>query len=284
MQRTFTQTFRSLVAQQPDDIAILTDGEDKLSYAQLDARAQNVAAAIVKLPDGLIAIAIEKSADYIAALLGCWYAGKAFLPLDPALPQARLQWILQDARPVAILTRKSYSDLFTGTQPLLIEDLRDQAYSPQALHADACAYVIYTSGSTGNPKGVVVTHAGLTSVIEAQITAFDLKRGDRSLFYLSISFDASLSDIGTALLSGATLCIETKSKLELAADLSNVIAQRGITFMDIPPSLLRLLRLQVLCLLEYLEVRLGLLHLLYLQVPCHLFRPVSPRLGTPLMG
>ena len=75
------------------------------------------------------------------------------------------------------------------------------------------AYRIYTSGSTGQPKGVDVEHRGLTPLLRAQIEAFDLGPGDRVLWFLSPFFDASLSDIGTALLAGAMLIIEPESAL-----------------------------------------------------------------------
>ena len=106
------------------------------------------------------------------------------------------------------------------------------------------AYVIYTSGTTGRPKGVAVEHRGLVGLLDAQIKAFDLRPESRVLLFLSQSFDASLSDIGTPLLSGAAACIETA--LELSASFSpNVLAEtlrnRRITHVDLPPALLAVL-------------------------------------------
>lgn len=173
-----------------------------------------------------VALRIGKSADYIAAMLGCWYAGAAFVPVDPALPEARKEFILNDIKPE-----------FTIDSILKIDD--DENVAPY--DAGGVAYVIYTSGSTGAPKGVVVTHAGLPNVLRQQIDAFDVRAGDRSLSLLSVSFDASVSDIGCALLSGAALVIETTARADVAADLAGVMARRGITHVDIAPSLLKVL-------------------------------------------
>lgn len=224
----FTKLFLETADRFPGHIAVLTDGTKAATYQELKDRAQSIAAIIPK--GGLVALNIEKSADYIAALLGCWLAGAAFMPLDPALPPERRDFILDDAGPDVILTRE------------MLKGLKPSFLNPVSLSADTLAYIIYTSGSTGKPKGVMVTHGGLVGMLQAQIEAFGLGPGSRSLFYLSTNFDASLSDIGTALLSGAALCIETGSKLDIAGNLPALAKERGITYMDIPPSLLKVLK------------------------------------------
>ncbi|MBI1216298.1 MAG: amino acid adenylation domain-containing protein [Alphaproteobacteria bacterium] len=227
----FTDEFRRIAAQFPDNTAVLTDGQAALSYAELDTRAQAVSAALSDCPAGIVAVALPKSADYVVAALGCWYAGRAFMPLDPALPAARRDFILRDAAPATVIGREEGK--------LRMQDMPAARFTPVSLSPETTAYVIYTSGSTGEPKGVVVPHRGLVFMLRAQIAAFGLGPQSRSLFYLSTGFDASVSDIGTALLSGACLCIETGERLALAANLPEIVAARGITYMDIPPSLLR---------------------------------------------
>ncbi len=103
------------------------------------------------------------------------------------------------------------------------------------------AYVIYTSGSTGTPKGVLIEHRGIVNLLDAQVPLFGLRPGSRALFYLSTSFDASISDVGTALLSGATLCIEPPERLRPGPDLIELLRIRQITHVDIPPAVLPLL-------------------------------------------
>lgn len=226
---TFTNLFKDIVVRFPSHTAVLTDGVSAVSYADLDTQAQSIATYLSTQPQGAVALSITKSADYLAALLGCWYAGRAFIPLDPSLPPERRTFILKDSTPAVILDAET------------ISSLPPQAYRPVALMPDHLAYIIYTSGSTGEPKGVMVTHAGIVPMLQAQIAAFELNENSRSLFYLSSAFDASVSDIGTAFLAGACLCIETGNKLEVAVQLADIIRARGITYADIPPSLLRVL-------------------------------------------
>ena len=195
--------------------AILVDGRPVLSYDALRERAARIAGA---LPRGkLVGLRMEKSADLVASMLGCWWAGSAFLPLDPSLPEKRLAFMIRDAAPALVLRR-----------PRLGAPIPPARLKPSDL-----AYAIYTSGSTGTPKGVLVEHRGLPALLREQIRAFRLRPGARALWFLSPSFDASVSDVGTALASGAALCIESKRR-----PLAATIAARQITHADLPPSLL----------------------------------------------
>lgn len=231
MSALFIDLFDEMAKRRSTHPAVITDGVQVVSYKDLRIQALRIAAHLPGGADGrLIGISIEKSADYLACVLACWYARAAFLPIDPSLPAARQQHIIAQAQPLCVLTAQS------------ISALDDCTFTPRvASTPDTTAYVIYTSGSTGTPKGVVVSHRGLVPVLQQQIKLFDLDPNSRSLFYLSTSFDASISDFGTALLAGATLYIETAGKLDTAANLAAIIADRGITYADLPPALLRLL-------------------------------------------
>lgn len=245
----FIEAFESIVAQYPDNDAVVTDGANALSYADLKQKALAIAHTLHAQgagPETLIGLNIEKSSDYLASVLGCWYAGAAFMPLDPNLPEERRQYILDDSKVNIILSRNEHADLVEGNDRtvLAIEEIKGSAEQTSIAldrNLSDLAYVIYTSGSTGNPKGVEVTHEGLTPMLDAQIDAFQLGPKSRSLFYLSTNFDASVSDIGTALLSGAALHIENASAQDIATNLTKIIDERGISYMDIPPSMLRIL-------------------------------------------
>ncbi len=217
-------------------------------------------------PEELVGLWVEKSPEYVVALLAAWAAGAAFVPLDPGLPLERLEFLVRDSgvRLAAVNTDRRTQAEVLGLRCLPISiagSVHPRAASPDPKDAlkrreravlptpapipgsaDALAYLIYTSGSTGTPKGVLVEHRGIVPLLEAQIAAFGLGPGKRSLFLLSTQFDASISDIGTALLSGATLCFERGSALETAAGLPAVLARRAITHLDLPPALLRVLR------------------------------------------
>lgn len=220
-----TDRFRAVVARSPHAAALEDSDGRTISYTELESRAAAVGADLRDRGLGredVVAIAVEKSPDFVAAVLGCWWAGCAYVPIDPALPAERRAFLLAD----------SGAKLVLGSVP------RGAGGAHVALQHGDVAWVIYTSGSTGAPKGVVVEHRGLVNLLDAQIEAFRLRAGARSLFLLSTSFDASISDLGTALLSGATLVFPSEQALSSTAGLERELASRRIIHVDLPPSLL----------------------------------------------
>ncbi|MBS2036321.1 AMP-binding protein [bacterium] len=192
-------------------------GEQKLTYAELWERVERVAGGLAQSgvgPDSLVGLNFPKSPEYVVALLACWWAGAAFLPLDAGLPPQRLQAYRQAARP----------DFEIRSLP---------EGPPLARRFGELAYCICTSGSSGAPKAVEITHEGLIPMLEDQIRVFQLEPGKRVLWLLSMQFDASLSDLGTALLSGATLVFPACD-----VGLPQLLERARITHLDIPPALL----------------------------------------------
>lgn len=230
--RPFLARFHEIAAAAPAAPALVGDG-GPVSYAALAAQSEALGAALRARgvgPGQLVALALPRSPAYVAALLGTWAAGAAFLPLSPrpGLPEGRRALLLRDARPAWIVGPDGISEgPGLGEGGTLDPDL---------------AYVIYTSGTTGAPKGVMVPHRGVCNFLRAQIDAFDLRPGDRSLLCLSTGFDASISDIGAGLLAGATLCIEPEERLRGPAALTAALRAHAATHVDLPPSLLPLLR------------------------------------------
>ena len=221
---SFISALEETVRQYPDATAIIDKGQ-ACSYQQLWDEAIRVAGFLKSKGIGkedIVGINLPKSKDYIVSLLGTWMAGGAFMPLDPSLPQERIDFIISEAEPKYIISRLEFGPVVT----------------PAELHPEDLAYVIYTSGSTGRPKGVMVGHRGLLPMLRKQVSVFGLAPGKKSLFYLSIAFDASVSDIGTSLLSGATLVIEDDRKLRDGAVLIKILQDKQITHFDCPPSLL----------------------------------------------
>ena len=231
--KQFWPLFLEIAAQYPAAIAIRDNGKD-ISYAHLSGLAAAVGETLKRRGIGAetpVALEMEKSVAYIAGLLGCWYAGAAFVPLPPSLPQERRDYILRDADIKHTLTPYDLQKVSPHKGDL----------DPAPVTEDTLAYIIYTSGSTGAPKGVMVEHRGIVNFLEPQIEAFGLTAGNRYLFYLSILFDAALSDIGVCLLSGATLVIEPPSVLRDGKKLVRSLHDLRITHTDIPPSLLKVL-------------------------------------------
>lgn len=225
--------FETIATAQPDAPALQTTRV--YSYAELRDNALRFAAFLnaqnINQNEPRIVLNLSKSAAYIIGVLGCFYAGWAFTPLDPSLPQERKDFILQDIAPHLIISADNMTEALSHSAATKIT----------AYPADTLAYIIYTSGSTGQPKGVMVEHKGLPNVIRQQITQFEMGTGDNSFLLLSISFDASLSDIFCTLLSGACLHIQEGNKQLIASDLPKILCERHITHIDIPPSMLRIL-------------------------------------------
>jgi surfactin family lipopeptide synthetase A len=155
---------------------------------------------------------MDRSPALLAALLGIWKAGAAYLPLDPALPPERLRSVLQDAEPRFVLTEKRYAPLLSAHAPrvLCASRISTQRRTPAscsaiALSADSLAYVLYTSGSTGKPKGVEVCHGGLANVVTALAEQLQLRSGEVLLAHSSLGFDVSNLEMYLPLVSGGSV-------------------------------------------------------------------------------
>ncbi|WP_330347951.1 non-ribosomal peptide synthase/polyketide synthase [Streptomyces sp. NBC_00582] len=205
----------------PDAIALVA-GDVELSYARLDARANRFAHALLERGVGaedVVALVLPRSVELVVGMLGTMKAGAAYLPVDPDYPAARVQFMLEDARPALVVEEPGLGDGLPETDPGVAVDVRQPAY------------VIYTSGSTGRPKGVVVGHAGIAHLVAAQVERFAVDARSRVLQFASPSFDASVSELYTALLTGATLVLPPAHDpvAGLTAD---------ITHVTLPPSVL----------------------------------------------
>src|SRR5581483_7076893 len=209
---TFPELFQAQAARTPDATALVCDGT-RLTYAELNVRANQLArhlAAAGAAPERLIALALPRTADMVTAILAVHKTGAAYLPVDPALPAGRIQYLLDDAHPAVVVT--------TGAAPLpssaiprvrlddpgTIAALARQPGTDLAGPVDpaSTAYVIYTSGSTGQPKGVVVPHTGPANLRIAQRHGFLASDGHHPLrFALTAPFSFDPSWEGLLLLA-----------------------------------------------------------------------------------
>ena len=221
---TFAQLVEAQVERTPDAPAVIFEGGE-ISFAELNRRANRLARLLTDrgaAPERIIAVRLPRSVDIIVTELAVAKTGAAFLPIDPGYPAERIEFMLRDAQPV-----------FTVDGPL-----DASAYSDENLDVPVDlahpAYVIYTSGSTGQPKGVVVSHAGLASFSAAEIEHFRVRPGDRVLEFSSPSFDASVLELCMSLPAGAALVVPPEGPL-LGEQLAEVLQRRGVTHALIPP-------------------------------------------------
>ncbi|MBI0319116.1 non-ribosomal peptide synthetase, partial [Streptomyces javensis] len=172
--------------------------------------------------------------------LGVAKAGAGFVPVDPAYPAERIGWMVEDAEPVLAVCSEETRALVPAGVECLVRDPAAEGESapPVSVDADDVAYVIYTSGSTGRPKGVLVTHRGIGNLAAAQIDRFAVGADARVLQLASLSFDAAVSEICMALLSGAALVMADADRLPPQGSLSETVAEYGVTHATVPPSVL----------------------------------------------
>ncbi|MFU7108284.1 AMP-binding protein, partial [Pseudomonas aeruginosa] len=205
----------------PDAVAVIFD-EEKLTYAELDSRANRLAHALIARgvgPEVRVAIAMQRSAEIMVAFLAVLKAGGAYVPLDIEYPRERLLYMMQDSRAHLLLTHSHLLERLPIPEGLscLSVDREEEwagfpAHDPEvALHGDNLAYVIYTSGSTGMPKGVAVSHGPLIAHIVATGERYEMTPEDCELHFMSFAFDGSHEGWMHPLINGARVLIRDDS-------------------------------------------------------------------------
>jgi len=218
---TVPELFQQQAHRSPDVTAVIF-GDRSLSYRELDARADQLAARLRALgagPEQIVAVALPRSLDLIIALVAILKAGSAYLPVDLDYPDQRIAAVLQDARPTLVVSRTEVLARLGGTGPVLLLDgpategelagLPD-ADAQQPPVPDQMAYVIYTSGSTGTPKGVVMPSRGLANLLSWHRATMPGGVGTRVGQFTAIGFDFSVQEILATLVCGKTLVLPTE--------------------------------------------------------------------------
>jgi len=256
--------FEAQVERTPHAVA-LAFAENQLTYRELNARANQLAHYLQQLgvgPEAIVGVCLPRSIEAIVAFLAILKAGGAYLPLDTNCPTQRIATLIEDAGVPVLLSESSISlpPIPNLTDAIYLNaiasDLAAQSpYNPASrVSPGNLAYVIYTSGSTGKPKGVQIEHRGACNLAAAQIEAFALDCHSRVLQFASFSFDASVSEIFTTLLSGATLYLEPREALMPGPGLVDRLRQLQISTVTLSPSVLAALPSAELTVLKTLVV------------------------------
>jgi amino acid adenylation domain-containing protein len=249
-QTTIVELFEAEVARHPDAEAVACD-ENRLTFAELNTQANRLANYLISQGIGLesrVGVFLERSVDWLVALLGVMKAGAIYVPLNSSYPLDRVDQLLADARPPVILTNSDLEDnlpaYFASSINLDLE--WDNQIAMASPHNPALpilprngAYLIYTSGTTGKPKGVLVEHLGFTNMVRDQIERFGIRTDDRALQFASISFDASMYELFLALLAGACIVPVPRSASADADSFLRFLELEGVTMATLPPSFLR---------------------------------------------
>ncbi|MAT97566.1 MAG: hypothetical protein CL608_10525 [Anaerolineaceae bacterium] len=232
--------------QTPDRIAI-SDGQTALTYRELETKSNQLAHYLLSLgvqPDTFVAVALERNAHLLVALLGILKAGGAYLPIDPAFPAQRIQFMLADAQAPLLLTQTSLANSLPEHQAQrlcldellpniddLPTELPETAVAPHNL-----AYIIYTSGSTGRPKGVQITHNSLVNLLTSMADQPGIDPDDKLLAITTLSFDIATVELYLPLLAGAQIVIAPQTAVTDPQQLIDLLQRENITYLQATPA------------------------------------------------
>jgi len=249
--RSIHRLFEEQAAARPEALAVVGE-EGELTYSALDRRAGRIARALTRLgvgPEDRVGLVVERSADMVAAVLGILKAGGAYLPIDPSYPRERLELLLADAAPSAIVGSRRRLAGFPGTAPrLALEDLEPgpenagDAGMPGMpgveVAPEGLAYVMYTSGSTGVPKGVEISHQAVVRLVRE--TRYATFGPDEVFLQLApMSFDAATLELWGPLLNGGRLALFPPRPFSLV-ELYAAVERHGVTTLWLTAGLFHL--------------------------------------------
>jgi amino acid adenylation domain-containing protein len=246
--------FEKIAALYPVKIAC-EDSFGSISYSELNEAANRAANYLLSKginQEDIVTVIQNKTIDLIISILGILKAGAAYLPIDPSTPSERMNFILNDSKCRWIISDSDEYSFNSEVENKLISTSSIKKYdavskNPELkIFRDNLAYVIYTSGSTGKPKGTLITHRGVPNLIRLMAKDFKISADSVILQLASISFDASISEIFQALLTGAKLILTERDNAVSISDLSKIIIDKKVTHLTFPPALLEMMPYEVI--------------------------------------
>jgi amino acid adenylation domain-containing protein len=245
------ELFEQQVLANPSATALVYENSS-LSYAELDKRAGQLAAFLTKhgvAPGKVVALLLDRSLEMVIAMLATLKAGAAYLPLDPAYPKERVEFILDEAKPPVVLTQQRLALQVAATEAYIvcldsewtkIEQGEGQTSRPRSASEDL-AYLIYTSGSTGKPKGVEIPHRAVVNFLNSMQLQPGFDSQDRLLAVTTLSFDIAGLEIFLPLVSGGCVVVASRETTTNGFNLARAIEDGRISVMQATPGTWRLL-------------------------------------------
>ena len=237
----FPRLFQRQVDETPSAMAVQLE-DQSLTYAELNGQANRIAHYLLDQgvnAERCVGLCLDRSPDAIAAMLGIFKAGCAFVPLDPESPPERLAYMVDDAAIDHLFCDARYRQLLDNhdRDSLMLIDLHDDVFDAQFAAANPChsistdqlAYIMYTSGSTGRPKGVQIEHEALAAYCFADIDIYQLQPTDRTLQFSTLNFDIAIEEIFPPLLTGGCVVIRPRQRAAKQNELSAIVEQYDVT-------------------------------------------------------
>jgi amino acid adenylation domain-containing protein len=240
------ELFEAQVARRPNAVAV-TCGKDVLTYAQLNARANQLAHFLRKRgagPESLVAMYMDRSLELVIAILAIVKAGAAYVPLDSTYPADRLAFMLDDSKPALLLTEESMRPAIPrcAAQVVCVDTERDAIASEIVqnpvtnANGDNLVYVIYTSGSTGQPKGALITHRNVVRLFQATWPWYQFDEHDVWTMFHSYAFDFSVWEMWGALIHGGRLIVVPYMVSRSPREFYELLHRERVTILNQTPS------------------------------------------------
>ncbi|WPO90949.1 amino acid adenylation domain-containing protein [Chryseobacterium sp. HR92] len=243
-EETLESLFRKQALLYPDKTAIVYQDQE-ITYRDLDQRSNQIANLLLShgIKEGkYVPIWLDRSLEWVVAVLGVIKTGAAYVPIDPAYPAKRVEFILSDTAADIILTNQNLETLLSGTERTKVFDLSSMenlnhlsSDAPEIkIHQNSLAYTIYTSGSTGKPKGVMVSHQAIQHLVTWHNHHFHVDQSSKLTLVAGLAFDISVWETWSALTSGATLFIADNEDRTDAHALVDFYRRNQITHGFVP--------------------------------------------------
>ncbi len=240
---TIVDLFAARVAEDPDAPAVVFEGVSR-SYRELDESSTALARVLAAQgvgPESLVAVVLPRTADLVVALLAVLKAGGAYVPVDPSYPADRIEFVLTDSRPVAVLTWSGVEVALRADLPRIDIDTATTEFAasagdPMRATAASTAYVIYTSGSTGKPKGVLIPHRNVVRLLANTQQHFGFGRDDVWTLFHSFAFDFSVWELWGPLTTGGSVVVVDYFTSRSPEALRELLVRERVTVLNQTPS------------------------------------------------